>query len=283
MAFMAFSRVVVGQWFVSDGFFVPDPKYATMLGAATAIREGVLGLSGPLVVGVAAVGLAAVVIVAITDRRRSHVIVTLSLLAAAALPWLAFMRGHPYRVRYMVPLLAAQALGVGMASGLIRRMAPVVAAAVAAISLVELGLFAANAPMVLEAQWDRPHAEGRRAVSACLSAEYRGETIMASMGSLGHFMQELAADGFALRDFLHEGNGDMWLAALDGPRPYVGWVLIEENAEGGDMLAHAAHERPEFLAGFVRRCEGAGVALYQRMPEPDISPAPVPVSRSTAP
>jgi hypothetical protein len=106
---------------------------------------------------------------------------------------------------------------------------------------------------------------------------------MASMGSLGHYMQELASNGFALRDFLHEGNGDIWLAALDGPRPYVGWMLIEENAEGGDLLAHAAREHPAFLDGFVRRCEGAGVALYRRGPEPDLNPAPVSFSQSLAP
>ena len=70
---------------------------------------------------------------------------------------------------------------------------------------------------------------------------------MASMGSLGHYMQETSRDGFNLRDFLHEGNGDIWLAALDGPRPYAGWLLIEEKAEGGDMLAKRARENPEFL------------------------------------
>jgi hypothetical protein len=35
---------------------------------------------------------------------------------------------------------------------------------------------------------------------------------MASMGSLAHYMQELSASGYELRDFLHEGNG----RALDG-------------------------------------------------------------------
>ena len=64
------------------------------------------------------------------------------------------------------------------------------------------------------------------------------------MGSLGHYMQEAAASGFSLRDFLHEGNGDIWLAALDGPRPFAGWMLIEEKAEGGDMLAKRARESP---------------------------------------
>ena len=86
---------------------------------------------------------------------------------------------------------------------------------------------------------------------------------MASMGSLGHYMQEASRAGFALRDFLHEGNGDIWLAALDGPRPFAGWVLIEEKAEGGDMLARSRARGPAFLDGYSRVCEGAGLALYK--------------------
>jgi hypothetical protein len=77
-------------------------------------------------------------------------------------------------------------------------------------------------------------------------------------------MQEASASGFAIRDFLHEGNGDIWLAALNGPRPFVRWVLIEEKAEGGDMLARLARKRPSFLEGYQRVCEGAGLALYKR-------------------
>ena len=110
--------------------------------------------------------------------------------------------------------------------------------------------------MVVEAQWDRPNAPVRARVTACLGRPSRGEKIMASMGSLGHYMQEASASGFAIRDFLHEGNGDIWLAALEGPRPFVGWVLIEEKAEGGDMLAQrrarAAVVSRRVLAG-VRR------------------------------
>ena len=87
---------------------------------------------------------------------------------------------------------------------------------------------------------------------------------MASMGSLGHYMQETSLEGFNLRDFLHEGNGDIWLAALHSPRLYAGWLLIEEKAQGGDMLYKRARENPEFLQGFARICEGAGVALYER-------------------
>src|ERR1019366_8241024 len=114
----------------------------------------------------------------------------------------------------------------------------------------ELRPLDASAPMVVEAQWETPNQPVRKTVTDCLRANYHGETIMASMGSLGHYMQEASRDGFAIRDFLHEGNGDLWLAALDGPRPFVGWVLIEEKANGGGVLAKRAREKPSFLNGF---------------------------------
>jgi hypothetical protein len=78
-------------------------------------------------------------------------------------------------------------------------------------------------------------------------------------------MQEMSRSGFAIRDFLHEGNGDIWLAALESPRPFAEWMLIEEKAQDGDMLAKIARDRPGFLDGYQRVCEGAGMALFRRV------------------
>ncbi len=99
---------------------------------------------------------------------------------------------------------------------------------------------------------------------ACLARERRGEPILASMGSLAHLMQETSADGIVLRDYIHEGIGQIWADSLEHPARHAGWVLIEEQAEGGDMLAQRLRDRPDFLAGFDRVCEGGGVALYRR-------------------
>lgn len=41
--------------------------------------------------------------------------------------------------------------------------------------------------------------------------------------------------------------------------------MIEEKAEGGDMLARIARANPSFLDGYDRVCAGAGLALYRRM------------------
>ena len=46
------------------------------------------------------------------------------------------------------------------------------------------------------------------------AAAIDGTTIMASMGSLAHYMQELSHAGFDLDDFLHEGSGPIWGVAL---------------------------------------------------------------------
>ena len=119
--------------------------------------------------------------------------------------------------------------------------------------------------MVREAQWDVAHSRGRSAVTAYLTREWDGQPIMASMGSLAHYMQETSRAGFRIKDYLHEGNGDLWKEALKNPHPHAAWILIEERAEGGDMIAALVRANPTFLTGYTRVAEGGGVALYRRI------------------
>jgi hypothetical protein len=268
-AFAVFSRIVIGQWLVTSGFFVAENKaMGRPMIAAAEIAWGTRQLSGTLVLWTSMAGVAILLVRGLASRRRADALVALALVATAVLPWGAFVDGHPFRIRYMVPLLAAEAVGAGVAVGIVRaisiRAEIVVAAFALAAAVVELHPMEQRAPMVVEAQWDRPNVPVRRRVTDCLVARYDGDTIMASMGSLGHYMQETSRAGLRIRDFLHEGNGDIWLAALDSPRPFAGWILIEEKAEGGDMLARRARADPRFLDGFSRVCGGAGLALYRR-------------------
>jgi len=265
LAFVVFSRVVIGEWLVPSGFFVPEnPALGNPWIATSQVVWGVRVLSGYGLMAAGIAGLIGLLLAALLDRGRAHLLVPLALAGTAAVPWIAFFDGHPYRIRYLVPLVVAQAVGVGAAGGLVKRPRPAILGALLMLVAYELRPLDASAPMVVEAQWDRPNMAVRQQVTACLRTPYSGDTIMASMGSLGHYMQELSRAGFSVRDFLHEGNGDIWLAALTGPRPYAGWILIEEQAEGGDMLAHIARENPRFLDGYSRACEGGGVALYRR-------------------
>ena len=287
--FLVFSRVVIGQWFVASGFFVPEnPALGDPLLSFAQIWFGLHGLSGSLVLAAGTAGVLALLVLGFARVRWSAALTVVSVGATAALPWLAFVEGHPFRIRYMVPLIVLQAIGAGFGFEMVRRALlrvtafnaktsahaeqSVSASSAGALIVVALALLAyeirpldPEAPMVVEAQWDRPNVPFREQVTACIGQPHSGDKIMASMGSLGHYMQETSRAGFRLRDFLHEGNGDIWLSALsNGPRAFVEWVLIEEKAEGGDMLARRARENPRFLDGYARVCEGAGLALYKR-------------------
>jgi hypothetical protein len=267
IGFAIFSRVVVGQWFVSSDFFVAENKALGHPGVAVdEIAWGARLLSGALLIAAGSVGAVLLAAWGLT-RRRADALIALSLVTTAAIPWAAFVKGHPFRIRYMVPLIVIEAVASGVLAGALPWRRARIAGAVALLALAAYDLRPLDlaAPMVVEAQWDRPNAPLRARVTACLGAPGGGVKIMASMGSLGHYMQEASASGFALRDFLHEGNGDIWLAALENPWPFANWILIEEKAEGGDMLARIAREHPSFLDGYQRTCEGAGLALYKRI------------------
>jgi len=41
-------------------------------------------------------------------------------------------------------------------------------------------------------------------------------------------------------------------------------MIVEEQSEGGDVLAHRMREDATFKDGMERVCSGGGVALYRR-------------------
>jgi hypothetical protein len=276
--FAIYSRVVVGQWFVGTDFFVPENKArGDWWLAAKEIGWGIGQLSGTALaaIGLAGIAIAAIRVASVSARRdrsaktsalQAGAPIILSFATMAVIPLVAFYEGHPFRIRYMVPLIAAEAIGAGTAAAALpsRRARALGAAAVLAVAAYSLRPLDASSPMVAEAQWDAPNVADRARVTRCIGTLEPGAKIMASMGSLGHYMQDASRSGLAVRDFLHEGNGDIWLAALEQPLPFADWILIEEKAQGGDMLAKIARNRPEFLAGYERECEGAGTALYRR-------------------
>jgi hypothetical protein len=265
--FMAMSFASTGTWFVTGGFYVPDPKLQGQpVAVYETIREGVAALGGPRFVQFASYAVPLIAIAGLLRRSWSGYLMPLALLAAAALPFYAFVSGHPFRIRYEVPLILGCAVAIGSAVSLLRFLAPLVAIPLLALVMVQSPFFDPSlAPMVVEAQLDRHNSLGRQAVTTCLRAEYDGTTIMASMGSLAHYMQELSLAGFDLDDFLHEGSGPIWAMSLHAdPSLFVGWIMIEEAAEGGDMLFLRSQQHPGFLKDYERVCEGGNVALYRR-------------------
>ena len=265
VAFFFHSWFTTGAWFVTGGFFVPDNVATGHLWKAfMAVVYGMRLLIGTPVTLLALAGVLAVLARGISRAERSASLVVLALVALTALPAYAFYSGHPFRMRYMVAPSVGAAVFAGIAVGLLRDRWRVAAAAATAVWLVAtVRPIDPQAPMVQEAQWDVPFSLGRRNVTACLEREYRGERILASMGSLAHYMQELSHIGIDIRDFVHEGTLPYWQEAIEAPEGRVGWILIEERAEGGDMLAKRVRESSAFTTGFARMCADGGVALYR--------------------
>lgn len=264
--FMVLSRVTVNEWFVSGGFFVPDETLKGQLSVGyDKIVEGTTLLAGSRLVRIAQLSAIAIVLLALWRRERSPMMVPLALFGAAALPIAAYYAGHPFRMRYEIPLILAASVVVGLAIGQLRGWAKPAAALVFLLVYLQRPPFDPRAPMLAEAQLDAPNSAGRRVVTRCLQSQYDGGTIMASMGSLGHYMHELSHAGFHIRDFLHEGNGPIWDSAFTrGPAPLAKWVLLEEAAEGGDAVSQRRRMHRRLLEPYERVCEGGNVALYKR-------------------
>ena len=263
LAFFCLSYLSSGVLLVTSGFFTPDnPARGDLAMALGQIASATRDLVGPLLIAGSAIGLVLAVVGARGSRGRS--LLPICLLGSALLPLAAFHAGHPERVRYMVPLVVATATLAGLALAVLPpRARPVAAAALLGLSIALRPPFSAT-PMLVEAQWELPFHDARLVVTRYLTTEYDGTPILASMSSLAHYMQETSLIGLNLRNFVHEGNGDLWQDAFGDPRHHVRWILIEERANGGDALALRARTDPSFLDGFTRVSASGGLALYRR-------------------
>lgn len=268
-AFLLFGRITLGRFFADADFFTPDnPAAGHPLAALGEIVRGYHELAGWPVLALTLAGGVWLCARAVRERA-ARPLLPLALFAAAALPFSAFLDGHPYRVRYMIALVVAGGPLIGAALGAVPRRWRV-GAALAAVVLAGWVRppLSADAPMTLEAQRERVAQGERSAITKYLAGHYDGRPILASMNSLGHYMQELSQIGLPLRDFIHAGNGDLWSAAVATPARHAGWVLIEERAEGGDELAALERQRPDYLTGFERVASGGGAVLFRRIRTP---------------
>lgn len=264
VAFLFLSHATVGAWLVTDGFYELEPAfYRRPLAGIAAVAYGVAALNGYVMLAFGAVALV-ILLRSTVHRIASPLLVVVALAASAALPLYVFWNGHPFRIRYMVPLAMFLAAVIGVGVGLLPRGRRLAATIVLLVAIVETPPLSGRSPMVLEAQWDRPRAIERQRVTACLRDHYDDTPILASMGSLAHYMQETAPAGFALRHFIHEGLGNLWSQSLASPGRHAGWVLIAEQARMRDQLTRLKEGIPGWLDGFERLCEGGGVTLYRR-------------------
>ena len=265
--FMIHSRITIGRWFVTGGFYVPDPALQGQIVEVTRLVLWGTGRLGSWALLLTTAGALILLARAAVHRRRAAVLIAAALLAVAALPWYAFYQGHPFRIRYMVPLVAGAIACTSVAIGLVvPRARGYVASAVLLATLATTRPFDPAAAMVQEAQWDVWPTRARGIITRCLTERAPDDVVLMSMGSLAHYMQNLSSDGFDIRDFVHEGNFRLWDEAFRSPGAHVNWIVVEERSEGGDVIARRIASDPRYLREFSRVCEAAGVALYRRHP-----------------
>ena len=264
LSFVALSWASTGHVLVTSGFYVADnPARHQPLAALSDMLRVTQDMTGPVVLGLAALGVLACLSRA---RRTWTALLPICLLAAGALPLAAFDVGHPFRVRYMVPIAAAAGALCAMAIAAIRwpRWRGLAAGVLISLAFLERPPLDRNAPMVIEAQREAPLQRARRPVTEFLAAHYDGAPILASMDALGHYMQETSAIGLDVHNFVHEGNGDLWLDAMASPKRHVGWILIESRNDARDALAARADDHPDLLDGFQLVVRAGDVSLYER-------------------
>ena len=255
--FLVLSRATVGEWFVSGGFYVPDP---TLQGQPAVvwekIQEGTRELGGLWLVRLAT---AAVAVLgpdgACAGGRARRSLCRSVCSRPLALPFSAFLSGHPFRIRYEVPLIVAVGGSrSGWRSGLARRAAPVVGAAGLLLVMREAPHRSiATAPMLVEAQLDRADRVRPASSDGLPGARLSRRDDLRQHGLARRTTcRSSPASGSAFGDFLHEGNHPMWDVAIASGGAPVRGLDAGRGSRRGRRRARAANPRESAIRGWLR-------------------------------
>ena len=91
--------------------------------------------------------------------------------------------------------------------------------------------------MIVEAQLDRSNGIGRQAVTACLARDYDGDDDLGEHGLARALHAGAVAGRLSARRLpARRQPPDVAGGVRVGRRAFAGWMLVEEVAEGGDVL-----------------------------------------------
>ena len=180
----------------------------------------------------------------------------------------AFLEGHPFRIRYMVPLIAAEAVGAGVAAGLVPNGGCALPAAIAAgrcwrrtncgRSTRQRRWSSKRSGIVRTCRCAQRVTDVHRAAAATATRSWRAWDRSATTCR----KRRAAASRSAIS--CTKATATSGSRRSSEPRPFAGWMLIEEKAEGGDMLAQAARASTRnFSTVFGASARARGLALYR--------------------
>ena len=120
--FLILSKATVGAWLVTGGFYEPNnPAYQNPAKALVQVGWGLGKVGGWPVAWAGAAAAVVVFVQGLVRRDRQAWWFALALAGCAALPYYAFVSGHPFRIRYMILLITAAAACIGLLVSLLRR------------------------------------------------------------------------------------------------------------------------------------------------------------------
>ena len=185
---------------------------------------------------------------------RAPMLVPLSLFARPPhCPSTAYLAGHPFRMRYEIPLDRRVSDGRRAWRRPAARLGDESSRSLSFVAVVSR----TTACRCARRNGGRSAARSQRAsdaaqVTACLKTRLSRRDDHGSMGALGHYMHELSAAGFAIRDFLHEGNGPIWDSAFTRGPARAGRMGARRGGRGRRRRHHPATTRDSATARGLR-------------------------------
>lgn len=187
-----------------------------------------------------------------------------------------------FNVRYGMMMLPAIALFVAALTTLTLPIVPTTLAnlkrlfkpAVLMTALLTLVLgfacvtFLFGTPLALQDPIDSAKTpQYRDVISAAqwLDTRYHGGVILASTGA---FDPMIFDTGLPTRDFISDGDGSYFHAAVDYPQEYVEWIVMNQRSNNYEAVWAALHVRTDWQQYYVLRATYGTIVIYQRIDTP---------------
>lgn len=95
-----------------------------------------------------------------------------------------------------------------------------------------------------------------------LHRHYRGGNILASSGAVDPIF---LFSEIPMKDFIYEGNRDIWLRSLVTPQKYAKWVVMTNAGNALDFVARKLEHNPQFLKNYRFVARKNNINIYERV------------------
>lgn len=95
-----------------------------------------------------------------------------------------------------------------------------------------------------------------------LHRHYRGGNILASSGAVDPIF---LFSEIPMKEFIYEGNRDIWLGSLITPQKYAQWVVMTNAGNALDFVARKLEHNPQFVKNYQFVARKNNINIYERV------------------